>query len=216
MVCRILMRTLFGRKNVTREKFAVMMLLVVLGCCLLVMGGCKGAAPTTTPTATTSPSSQPSAPAAEPAKPKTTVMIEAYYPLNESHKFIADYLKEMEKANPGKVTVTVYDMQSEEGRKKWSASGLSCAGIFVNGSTHHEITKNGKTEGVDFLQRMDVFFAHEDFETVVKNILEKAGQTFTPPPAPSAPKTEATPSAEQPAKAGESAKTPATQAPTGK
>ncbi len=200
----------------TREKFAVLMLLAMLGCCLLVMGGCKGAAPATTPTAATPPSPQPSEPAAEPAKPKTTVMIEAYYPLNESHKFIADYLKEMEKANPGQVTVTVYDMQSEEGRKKWAASGLSCAGIFVNGSTHHEITKDGKTEGVDFLQRMDVFFAHEDFETVVKAILEKAGQTFTPPAKePTASKPATTPAAEQSIKEGESAKTPAKQAPAG-
>lgn len=112
---------------------------------------------------------------------KPTVVVEAYYPLNEGHQFIVDYLHEIEKANAGKVMVTIYDMQEEEGRKKWADSGLSCAGIFVNGSTHHEIIKDGKTESVDFLQRLDVFFAREDFETVIKTILENAGQSFSPP-----------------------------------
>lgn len=197
-----------------RDKLAVMIMLVMWGCCLLVMGGCKGSAPqATAPPAAQPPAVQQPAPTevAQGAGEKTPVVIEAYYPLNESHKFIADYLKEIEKANPGKVKVTVYDMQSEEGRKKWSASGLSCAGVFVNGSTRHEITKDGKAETVDFLQRMEVFWSHQDFETVIKDILAKAGETFTPPAKePSAPKAEtSTPAPGQPAaKAGESAKAP--------
>jgi hypothetical protein len=161
-----------------------MLVVVMVGCCLLVVSGCKGAAPqATTPTAAP-PAAQPHAKpaAAQPrAGQKTPVVIEAYYPLTEGHKFIADYLKSVEAANPGKVRVAIYDMQTEEGRKKWQGSGLSCAGVFVNGSTHQEITRNGKKEGVDFLQRMDVFWSHDDFETVVRQILQKNKQTFVSP-----------------------------------
>ena len=109
------------------------------------------------------------------------IVIEAYYPLTEGHKFIADYLKSVEAANPGKVKVTVHDMQTEEGRKKWMTAGLSCAGVFVNGKTSYEITTNGKKETVAFLQRMDVMWTHQDFEAVLTQILKKAGQTFVSP-----------------------------------
>jgi len=184
---------------VTGKKLVVIGLIVVLALSVLA-AGCKGrggapqqagnpVAPgpgTAAKPVGTAPS--PAAPgAAAPAQPteaqKSAVPIEivAYYPFNESHKFIADYLKSVEAANPGKVKVTVYDMQTEEGRKKWEKSGLSCAGVFVNGSTHQEITRNGKKEGVDFLQRMGVFWSHDDFETVLKQILRKAGQTFVSP-----------------------------------
>lgn len=125
-------------------------------------------------------------------KPGLPIAIEAYYPMNESHRFIADYLTSVEAANPGKIKVSVYDMQSDEGRKKWAATGLSCAGVFVNGSTRHELTRNGKTESFDFLQRMDVFWSHEDMEAVLKQLLEKSGETFVAPkyqpkPAPAQP-----------------------------
>ncbi len=112
------------------------------------------------------------------------VVIEAYYPLNEGHKFIADYALGVGEANPETVRVTVYDLQSEIGREKWSATGLTCAGIFVNGSTRHELEGEGEPETVDFLQRMGVFWSHEDFEVIVARELEKAGKTFNAPPEP--------------------------------
>ena len=161
-------------------KLAVLSLAVILACCLAV-AGCRGGGETTSgavPSAAAPTASEPqSAP-----KPDAPVVIEAYYPLNEGHKFIADYLKAVEAANPGKVSVTLYDMQTQEGRQKWSAAGLSCAGVFVNGSTRHEIKKGEETETVDFLQRMDVFWSKDDFETVLTQEMAKAGETFKAPP----------------------------------
>jgi len=175
----------------------------------LVTAGCRTGGGTqevsTPPASAGQPQATPMATAEE--KPAAPVVIEAYYPLNESHKFIADYLKSVEEANPGKIHVTVYDMQSEEGRRKWAASGLSCAGVFVNGKTSYELTTEGETETVAFLQRMEVNWTHQDFETVVKQILEKAGQTFTSPnyqPKPAAPA--AAPAAQPEAKPGASGK----------
>jgi len=115
-------------------------------------------------------------------KPDVPVFIEAYYPLNEGHQFIADYLEAVETANPDTIAVRFHDMQSAEGRKKWATTGLSCAGVFVNGSTRHEIDREGETETVDFLQRMDVFWTRDDFETVLKQELEKVSKAFVAPP----------------------------------
>lgn len=186
--------------------------LVLLGLGVVVavalgVGGCRGGA--ATQQQGTAPPAAPAGPAEPAAAPESEVpvVIEAYYPLNESHKFIADYLKSVEAANPGKVKVSVYDMQSNEGRRKWASTGLSCAGVFVNGKTSYELTTDGKTETVAFLQRMDVMWAHQDFERVVKQILERAGQTFTSPnyqPKPAAPA--AAPAAQPEAKPGVSGK----------
>jgi len=165
---------------VTGTKLGVLGLAVLLACCLAV-AGCRGGGETTT-AAGPSAGAQIASEAQSAPKPDAAVVIEAYYPFNESHQFIADYLKSVEAANPGKVSVTLYDMQTSEGRQKWSAAGLSCAGVFVNGSTRHEIDRDGTKETVDFLQRMDVFWSKDDFETVMTQEMAKAGETFQAPP----------------------------------
>ena len=120
---------------------------------------------------------EPSATAPEvAAEPETPVVIVAYYPLTEGHQYIADYLRELESAHPGQVSVEVVDMQSPEGRERWQDTGLSCAGVFVNGDTRHHITVDGETRTVDFLKRMDVFWTREDFEAVVNDLLGETGQ----------------------------------------
>jgi ABC-type glycerol-3-phosphate transport system substrate-binding protein len=150
--------------------------LIAVLVCGVIIAGCSrtspGAKTTPPPTQTGQATTLPTKPTDTAGQP--AVKIEAYYPVNAGHQFIIDYLKEIEKKYPGQVKLDVYDTQTPEGRKKWSATGLSCSGVFVNGSTHHEITKNGKTEAVDFLKRMDDFWTREDFETVVKQLLEKA------------------------------------------
>jgi ABC-type glycerol-3-phosphate transport system substrate-binding protein len=108
------------------------------------------------------------------AEEKAPIEIVAFYPLNADHQFIADYLKDMEKQHPGQIELTIYDMQTPEGRQEWQGRGLTCAGVFVNGSTRHEVTRDGKTETVDFIKKMDVFWTRADFEAVVSKLLEEA------------------------------------------
>jgi len=165
---------------VTGTKLGVHGLVVLCACCLAV-AGC-GSGGEETKAAGPAAGGQETSEARSAARPNVPVVIEAYYPLNSSHQFIADYLKSVEAANPGKVSLVLYDMQSAEGREKWSKSGLSCAGVFVNGSTRHEIDRDGTPETVDFLQRMDVFWSKDDFETVLAQEMEKAGETFVAPP----------------------------------
>jgi molybdate transport system substrate-binding protein len=135
---------------------------MLLACCLALCG-CRGGEqpePESTP-----PAEVAGAPSETPAVPDAPVVIEAYYPLNPSHQFIADYVLAIGEANPDTVQVTVYDMQSPEGRKKWMTSGLSCAGIFVNGSTEHRIKRGDETETVNLLRRMDVTWTRDDLLT---------------------------------------------------
>jgi hypothetical protein len=151
---------------------------MLLACCLALCG-CRGGEqpePESTP-----PAEVAGAPSETPAVPDAPVVIEAYYPLNPSHQFIADYVLAIGEANPDTVQVTVYDMQSPEGRKKWMTSGLSCAGIFVNGSTEHRIKRGDETETVNLLRRMDVTWTRDDLLLVIQQELDKVGATLAPP-----------------------------------
>lgn len=103
------------------------------------------------------------------------VKVVAFYPLNEGHKFIADYLLKFAAQNPNQVHVQVYDMQTPDGMKKWQKSGLTCAGVLVNGKTKHEIKRGDKTETVDLVKRMGVAWQEEDFEALVKQLSSAKG-----------------------------------------
>ena len=141
--------------------------LLILGCCL-VLCGCGGARETAAqPEPTPEPVAQPEAE----ADPGVVVTIEAYYPLNEEHRYIADYLENLEDRYQGKVAVQVWDTATSEGRKKYMASGLTCMGVFVNGKTTHEITREEEQTKVSFLKRMDAFWEREDLELVVEQLL---------------------------------------------
>lgn len=143
-----------------------LVLLVIIG---LTVTGCQTAPG---PSAT-----EPSAAAPEvAAEPEMPVVIVAYYPLNEGHQYIVEYLREVESAHPGQVSLEVVDMQTPEGRERWQDTELTCAGVFVNGDTRQYITEDGETRTVDFLKRMDVFWTREDFEAVVNDLLGETEQ----------------------------------------
>jgi len=119
----------------------------------------------------------------QPPKPPA-VNIEAYYPFNESHQFIADYLKELEKRYPGQVKVEIVDFRYPEGRERWMKTGLSCAGVFINGKTTHEVTRDGKTQTVNFIKRMGTFWTEEDMEALVTQLLGKPQESVKSPAKP--------------------------------
>ena len=66
--------------------------------------------------------------------PEAPIEVEAYYPLNEGHRFIADYLLGFAEAHPDQVSVVIHDMESTNGRQRWQTAGLDCAGVFINGT----------------------------------------------------------------------------------
>lgn len=102
------------------------------------------------------------------------VVIEAYYPFNEKHQFIADYLRTLPKKYGPDVSVELIDMESEEGHARWEKTGLSCGGVFVNGKTSAILTKEGKPLKAHFLGRMDVQWQRSDLEKAIEQELERA------------------------------------------
>ena len=109
------------------------------------------------------------------AKSKAPVLVQAYYPSNSQHKFIRDYLEKFAKAHSKDVSLELIDTQTPAGRKAWMKTGLTCSGVFINGKTKWEVKRpGGKTETVDFLKRMDVYWSRKDFETVVNQILAQS------------------------------------------
>jgi ABC-type Fe3+ transport system substrate-binding protein len=101
------------------------------------------------------------------------VRIEAYYPFNEEHLFMKEYLKTLPQKFSGQVKVECIDFRSDEGYLRWRKTGLSCGGILINGKGKFTITKDGQSKEIEFLKRMDMFWTKDELETVIKQELEK-------------------------------------------
>lgn len=99
------------------------------------------------------------------------VKIDAYYPLNEEHSFIGDYIKSFENKYPGKVSVRLVDFRSSDGYDEWRKSGLSCGGVIINGKSAFDIETSEGPKTIRFLRRLDTFWSREDFEKVLKSIV---------------------------------------------
>lgn len=101
------------------------------------------------------------------------VKIDAYYPFNEEHKFVGDYLKTFEKKYPAKVSVRLIDFRTSDGYDEWRKTGLSCGGVIINGKSEFEIdTPEGK-KTIRFLRRLDAFWSRQDFENVLQEELSR-------------------------------------------
>jgi len=113
--------------------------------------------------------------------PEAPIEVEAFYPLNESHRFIADYLLGFAEAHPEQVSVVIHDMESTNGRQLWQTAGLDCAGVFINGKAEHEIEGEDETYTVDFVKRMGTFWTEADFEALVRQLLKERGEELGAP-----------------------------------
>ncbi|MDP2910896.1 MAG: molybdate ABC transporter substrate-binding protein [Candidatus Omnitrophota bacterium] len=112
-------------------------------------------------------------PSLSPKGERVKVTIEAYYPFNEEHKSVGDYLKTFEKKYPGKISVRLIDFRASDGYDEWRKTGLSCGGIIINGKSEFDIdTPDGK-KTIRFLRRVDTFWSREDFEKVINSIMNQ-------------------------------------------
>ncbi|MFA6129382.1 MAG: molybdate ABC transporter substrate-binding protein [Candidatus Omnitrophota bacterium] len=110
------------------------------------------------------------------ASPKQTIAkvnIQAYYPFNEEHLYIKDYLETLPQKFNGLVKVECVDFRSDEGYVLWRKTGLACGGILINGKYKFSISKDGKAKEVEFLKKIDLFWTKEELEDAVKQELEK-------------------------------------------
>lgn len=101
------------------------------------------------------------------------VMIQAYFPFNEEHLYIKDYLETLPQKFNGLVKVECVDFRSDEGYVLWRKTGLSCGGILINGKNKFSINKDGKEKEVEFLKKIDLFWTKDELEQAVKQELNK-------------------------------------------
>jgi hypothetical protein len=148
----------------------VLAVLLAAAACYVTVGGCRGGSE--------KPAEGDSAKgvsakgvSAKGVSQETLIALEAYYPLNPGHQFIVDFLQEVEAAHPGQVTLEVIDIQASENWERWKQTGLGCAGVFVNGKSTHEVTRDGETRTVNFIKRMGTLWTREDFEAVIDELL---------------------------------------------
>ena len=158
---------------------SVVALIVAVLICGLVGLGCRSERPAGVepgePTTPGPSSTSAAAAVVVVGEPDAPVKIMAFYPLNEGHQFIADYVQEFAEAHSEYVYLEVIDFRTSDGMAVWQKTGLSCAGVMVNGTTVHEIKRDGEIETVNFIKRLGVNWIEEDFETVVNQLLAEAG-----------------------------------------
>jgi len=101
------------------------------------------------------------------------VLIQAYFPFNEEHLYIKDYLETLPQKFAGRVRVECVDFRSDEGYVLWRKTGLSCGGILINGKNKFSIEKDGQVKEVEFLKKIDLFWTKDELEAAVKQVLDK-------------------------------------------
>ena len=108
-----------------------------------------------------------------PGNAQAKVIIQAYYPFNEEHVFIKDYLETLPKKFNGQVSVECVDFRNDEGYVLWRKTGLACGGILINGKNKFTINKDGSPKEVEFLKRTGLVWNNDDLEAAINQELEK-------------------------------------------
>jgi len=101
------------------------------------------------------------------------VIIQAYYPFNEEHIFIKDYLETLPVKYNGQVKVECVDFRNDEGYVLWRKTGLACGGILINGKYKFTINQKGSPKEVEFLKRIDLTWTKDDLDAAINQELEK-------------------------------------------
>lgn len=105
------------------------------------------------------------------AQEKPRIIIEAYYPFNEEHLFIKEYLLALSVKYKGQLKIDCVDFRSDEGYNRWRKTGLSCGGILINGKNKFRIGGAGQPREVEFIKAMDACWTKEDLEAVIEQEL---------------------------------------------
>ena len=146
----------------------------------LLVGGCpkREAAPPDPTRAAPPVASQPAPGASEfcdfKGGPDTAaVKVVAYYPGRHEDTIAA--VKRLLAAFPEDASVEVVDWRRPEGLKRRDASGLTCAGVTINGKNAFDVELQGKMAKVLFVRAIDGEWTEEDLIAAVKQEVAKAG-----------------------------------------
>ncbi|NIM05374.1 MAG: hypothetical protein GTO55_04640 [Armatimonadetes bacterium] len=146
----------------------------VLSILMIMAFGCGPQEDTTTDG---TPSTGPRVATTETAKyvygPDTAkVQIEAYYPLNEKHTKMMEFLVAMVDKYPDKVQVTLWDFRTPEGGEACKeAFGKICGGIRINGKSDFTVDIEGESKEINTLGGEWVYWTKPEVEAAVAQVV---------------------------------------------
>jgi hypothetical protein len=114
-----------------------------------------------------------------PESKNAKVVVQAFFPLNKDHKEEVEAVRGLEKKFLGKVRTEVYEMRKPDEKpedfKKWTATGLGCAGIIIDGKNEFTVdTGDGKgPHKVMFQRAMGGAWTQVELEKAVADEVQK-------------------------------------------
>ncbi len=122
-------------------------------------------------------SGDPGLPAPALAPTETAVLLQAYYPFNEQHQYIADFVLSLSEKYGDSVKAEIIDFRDtsqDGGYDKYRATGLTCAGIFLNGEYKVDVEVDGEVKSIRFLRKPGTGWEKDELEAAVVQTLAKA------------------------------------------
>jgi hypothetical protein len=98
------------------------------------------------------------------------VKVVAYYPGRHEDTLAA--VKGLLEAFPEKVSVEIVDWRHPEGLRRRDETGMSCAGVMINGKNVFELQIDGKTTNVMFIRGLNGEWTAAELHAAVKQQLE--------------------------------------------
>ena len=112
--------------------------------------------------------------------PTAKVHIVCFYPLNEKHLKIVQFLNNLADKYPGQVDVTAWDFRTEEGGQACQkALGKICGGILINNRSDFKVTVDGKTSEVSTMGGEWVSWTRPEVAAAVAQEVKKLNPTAT-------------------------------------
>jgi hypothetical protein len=65
-------------------------------------------------------------------QPNAKVRVEAFYPLDDEHKWVVTTLRDAAQSYGEKVLIRAFDIGTDWGRREWEKRGLQCGGVLIN------------------------------------------------------------------------------------
>lgn len=117
--------------------------------------------------------------------PDAKVRVVAVVPLGvECHMQTIQILQEIAKADPKRVRVEIYDMNSSKGQQELASHGVHCASVFVNGKNQWKIKQDGKERTVICMRKpndpMSTYNSTDLIEVVHQEMARQYGKGFEP------------------------------------
>jgi len=117
--------------------------------------------------------------------PKAKVRVVAVVPMGVAcHMQTMQILQEIAKADPERVRVEFYDMNSPQGQKELAKHGIHCATVLVNGKFEWKVKRNGKEQTVVCQRKpnepMSTYYSTDLIEIVHQELQRQYGKGFEP------------------------------------